>query len=61
MNLSDFYNEVARRADTPKTQINVAEVKRVLSVAFQVLNEQAAPLVVELLGKGLAAAAKKKA
>lgn len=61
MNLSDFYNEVSRRADTDKTQINVADVKRVLAVAFQVLNEQPAVAVADLVAKGLAAAAKKKA
>ena len=39
MKLTDFYNQVARRADTAKTAINVAETKRVLSVAFTVLSE----------------------
>lgn len=61
MNLTEFYNEVARRADTDKTQINVAEVKRVLAVAFQVLNEQPPATVVDVVAKGLTAASKKKA
>ena len=37
MKISDFQNEVARRVDTDKTQISVAETKRVLSEAFLVL------------------------
>ena len=37
MKLSDFQNEVSRRVDTAGTKINVAETKRVLAVAFDVL------------------------
>ena len=36
MKLSEFQNEVSRRVDTAGTQINVAETKRVLAVAFEV-------------------------
>ena len=39
MKLSDFQNEVSRRVDTAGTKINVAETKRVLAVAFDVLGE----------------------
>jgi hypothetical protein len=61
MNLSEFYDEVARHADTEKTKINVADVKRVLSEAFKVLQGLDAVTVTELVSKGLAAAKKKKA
>ena len=59
MNLNDFYNEVAKLADTDKTQIGAADTKRVLAVAFSVLAKLDAPTVVELLAKGLALAKKK--
>ena len=39
MKLTDFYNEVSRRADTGKTAITAAETRRVLSEAFLVLNK----------------------
>lgn len=60
MNLSEFYNEVSRRADTGKTQINVAETKRVLSEAFIVLSQMSAAEATGLIAKGVAAGAKKK-
>lgn len=61
MTLSEFYDEVARRADTEKTKINVADVKRVLSEAFLVLQGLDATTVAELVAKGLAGAKKKAA
>ncbi len=61
MKLADFYHEVARRADTAKTQISVAETKRVLSEAFLVLAEQNAADCSDTIAKGLAAAQKKLA
>ncbi len=61
MTLSEFYDEVARRADTAKTAINVAEVKRVLSEAFLVLNGLDAATAAELFAKGLSTAKKKSA
>ena len=60
MNLSEFYNEVARRADTEKTKINAAETKRVLSEAFKLLASLDAAACAELVAKALATAAKKK-
>jgi hypothetical protein len=59
MTLSEFYDEVARRADTDKTKINVADTKRVLSEAFLVLHTLDAATVTELVAKGLAGAKKK--
>lgn len=59
MNLTEFYNEVARLADTEKTHISAAETKRVLAVAFSVLQTQDAATVLDLVAKGLAAAKKK--
>lgn len=60
MKVNDFYNEVARRADTEGTKINVAETKRVLTQAFKLLNELSPAEAVETLGKALASAAKAK-
>jgi hypothetical protein len=60
MKLSDFYNTVARQADTEKTAINAAETKRVLSVAFTVLSEMSIVDATEVIAKGLSTAHKKK-
>lgn len=59
MNLNEFYNEVARRADTGKTAITAAETRRVLSEAFLVLNKMKAADAAGVVAKGLASAAKK--
>lgn len=59
MNLTEFYNEVSRHVDTDKTQINVAECKRVLSEAFLVLSQMSAADATALVAKGIAAGAKK--
>lgn len=60
MTLSDFYNEVARLADTEKTQINAAATKRVLAIAFQLLSKMDAASCGELVAKGLRTAANKE-
>jgi hypothetical protein len=60
MTLTDFYNEVARRADTDKTHIGAAETKRVLSEAFKILAGLDAASAAEVFAKGLATATKKK-
>lgn len=59
MTLSEFYDEVARRADTDKTKINAAETKRVLSEGFKVLYSLDPATAAELIAKGLAGAKKK--
>lgn len=59
MKVTDFYNEVARRVDTDKTRIGVAETKRVLSEAFLVLAKMDAAELSDTLAKGLAIAKKK--
>lgn len=59
MKLSDFYNEVSRRADTGKTAISVAETKRVLSEAFLVLAGMDATELADTISKGLTTAKKK--
>ncbi len=61
MKLSDFQNEVARRVDTDKTQISVAETKRVISEAFMVLAELDAADAIDTFSKGVTGAAKKLA
>ena len=61
MKISDFQNEVARRVDTDKTQISVAETKRVLSEAFLVLAELDAADAIDTVSKGMTGAAKKLA
>ncbi len=60
MKLSDFYNEVSRHADTAGTRIGVAETKRVLAVAFDVLAKMNAAELADVMAKGLAAAEKRK-
>ena len=59
MTLSEFYDEVSRKTDTAKTQINVADTKRCLSEAFKVLAGLDAATCAELIAKGLGAAKKK--
>ncbi len=51
--LNDIYNEVARRADKQKIQINVAETKRVLACFFDVLEDQKPAVAFDLIAKGL--------
>ncbi len=60
MTLNDFYNAVAKRADTAKTKINAAETRRVISEAFVVLSKMKAPDATNIIAKGIAAGAKKK-
>jgi hypothetical protein len=59
MTLTDFYNEVARQADTDTLKIGAADTKRVLAVAFSVLQKMDPADATEMLAKGLAAAKKK--
>jgi hypothetical protein len=59
MTLSEFYDEVARSADTAKTKIDVADTKRVLSEAFKVLCKLDAVTLAEVISKGLSTAKKK--
>ena len=61
MKLSDFYNEVSRLTDTDKTQINAAETKRVLAVAFDLLAKMDATEMADTLSKGLSQAKKRAA
>ncbi|MFO0810833.1 MAG: hypothetical protein U0746_19560 [Gemmataceae bacterium] len=60
MNLSQFYDEVARHADTDKTKIGAAETKRVLSEAFKILAAMDAVTFADVIAKGVANAKKKK-
>ena len=59
MNLSDFYNETSRLADTDKTDINVADVKRVLACSFDVLAQQTSAQAMDIISKGIQAADKR--
>jgi len=61
MKLTDFYNEVSRNVDTDKTEITVAETKRVLSEAFLILAQQDAAEFADTIAKGVAQAKKKLA
>ncbi|MEN0110048.1 MAG: hypothetical protein AAF805_04940 [Planctomycetota bacterium] len=61
MKLTEFYTEVARRADTGKTAISAAETRRVLSEAFLVLHKLPAAEAADVFAKGLGTAAKKTA
>jgi hypothetical protein len=59
MNINDFYNEVARKADTDKTAIGVVETRRVLSEAFKILAAMPTEQVFDIVGKCIANAANK--
>ena len=59
MNLNQFYNHVSRLTDTAGSQINVAETKRVLAVAFQEIAKMPAAEAADIISKGLAAGAAK--
>ena len=59
MTVNDFYNEVSRKVDTGKTQINAAETKRVLSEAFKVLAALPTAEAFDLVAKAVGNAAKK--
>jgi hypothetical protein len=56
-NLNDFYNEVAKRADTEGLQINAAETKRVIACFFDVLQHCPPTMAMDLMAKGLKRAA----
>lgn len=58
MTLNEFYSEVSRRADTAGTQINVADVSRVCSKFFEVLNGMPTNEVLILIARGLHAVIK---
>ncbi|QDU94733.1 hypothetical protein [Lignipirellula cremea] len=60
MKVNDFYNEVSRLVDTGKTQINVADTKRVLACAFDVLAKMESSDAVDTLAKALALAKKRQ-
>ncbi|QDU74928.1 hypothetical protein Pan97_19480 [Bremerella volcania] len=59
MKLTDFYNEVSRSVDTAKTEISVAETKRVLSEAFLLLAKMDAAEAFDTVSKGITTAKKK--
>ncbi len=59
MTLTDFYNEVARHADTPTQKIGASETKRVLAVAFSILHKMEVAEAMLVLTKGLEQAKKK--
>ena len=53
ISLSEFSNEVARRADTEGLKINVADTKRVIACFFDVLKDYPAGVAFDLIAKGL--------
>ena len=59
--VQDFYDEVSRIADTESTQINAAEVRRVLACGFSVLQSKTPAEAAEIVSEGLNAAAAKQA
>lgn len=60
MKLTDFYNQVAGKVDTETTKINVAETKRVLAIAFEMLEQMDPAEMADTISKGLAQAKKKR-
>ena len=61
MTLTEFYNEVARNADTDTLKIGASETKRVLAVMFSQLIKLDAPMVFDIIARGMENAAKKVA
>ena len=59
MNVNEFYNEVSRKVDTDKTNIGVAETKRVLSEAFKVLAGLSTAVAFDVVARGIENADKK--
>jgi hypothetical protein len=59
MTLSEFYDSVARRADTAKTKITAADTRRVLSEAFKVLAALDSATFADVVAKGVTTAKKK--
>jgi hypothetical protein len=53
MTLTDFYNEVARNADTDTLKIGASETKRVLAVMFLQLVKLDAAEAFAVIAKGL--------
>jgi hypothetical protein len=51
--LNDIYNQVAARADTAGTKINVADTKRVLACFFDVLEDYKPAEAFDFIAKGL--------
>ncbi|TWT56699.1 hypothetical protein KOR42_00530 [Thalassoglobus neptunius] len=58
--LTDLYDQVSRKADTAKTQINAAETKRVLACFFDALEDYSPAEAMDLVAKGLKAAQKRR-
>lgn len=52
-NLSDIYDQVARKADTEGLKLNVAQTKRVLACFFDVLEECKPADAFDFVAKGL--------
>ena len=61
MTLTEFYDEVARKADTAKSKIPATDTRRVLSEGFKVLAGLDAAALAALLSKGLSTAKAKAA
>jgi hypothetical protein len=53
MTLTEFYDAVARVADTASTKISAAETRRVLSEGFKVLATLDAASFADVMAKGL--------
>ena len=53
-NLKQLYQETARRVDTVKTKIDVADTSRVCAKLFEVLSELDADEAIGLLADGIA-------
>jgi hypothetical protein len=61
MTLNEFYNEVARHADTDTQKITASDTRRVLATAFQVLGTLDTASLFGVIGKGLENARHKNA
>ena len=60
MTTKDFYTEIQRTADTEGTQINAADVSRVLHLAFFALARMSSAGMCDTLSRCMQAARKKE-
>ena len=60
MTLTEFYNEVSKRADTAGLSINAVETKRVLAVFFDLLEDLSPEDAFDLIAKGLKQAGRRR-
>lgn len=60
IDMTEFYTEVSRCADTPEQQIDVADVSRVLAKAFDVLADKDPSYALRVFARGIELASSRR-